>query len=170
MQPRIRHCDHSHFSQKLWQSHYPYPCSRSPRNHCNSTPNVSYRKESDTKPVAIATTGSIFTSITVIRQSQHPSIWSLRHDVSCCCNGRLLELYMWNWLLFLSACDLETVSYVTRRIWKASAQAPHWQILETYWNTTKQQNNIWFTAFEVRKKEILKEACWSNSPCWILHA
>jgi hypothetical protein len=56
--------------------------------------------------------------------------------------GRLLELYMWNRQLFMSASDLEKVSYATRHVAKALAEAPHWQIIETYWNTTMQQNNI----------------------------
>jgi hypothetical protein len=73
--------------------------------------------------------------------------------------GRLLELYMWNRRLFMNATDLETASYATRRVAKALGEAPHWQIIETYWNTTMQQNNIWSIAFEARLKEILKEVC-----------
>jgi len=73
--------------------------------------------------------------------------------------GRLLELYMWNRWRFMIASDLETVSYATRRVAKAFAEAPHWSIIETYWNTTMQQNNIWSIAFEARTKEILKEVC-----------
>jgi hypothetical protein len=49
--------------------------------------------------------------------------------------SRLLELYMWNRLPFMTASDLETVSYARRRIAKALAEAPHWQIIEMYWNT-----------------------------------
>jgi hypothetical protein len=71
--------------------------------------------------------------------------------------GRLLELYMWNGRLFMSASDLEKVSYAMRRVAKALAEAPHWQIIETYWNTTMQQNNIWSIAFEACAKEILTE-------------
>jgi hypothetical protein len=73
--------------------------------------------------------------------------------------GRLLELYMWNRRRFMSASDLETVSYAMQRVAKPLAEAPHWQIMETYWNTAMQQNNIWSIAFEVRTKEILKEVC-----------
>jgi len=40
--------------------------------------------------------------------------------------GRLLEHYMWNRQLFMSASDLETVSYATRRVANALAEAPHW--------------------------------------------
>jgi len=40
--------------------------------------------------------------------------------------SRLLELYMWNRRPFMSASNLETVSYATRRIAKALAEAPHW--------------------------------------------
>jgi len=60
---------------------------------------------------------------------------------------------------FMSASDLETVSNTTRRVWKALAAAPHWQIIETYWNTSIQQNNIWSIAFEACTKEMLKEIC-----------
>jgi len=84
--------------------------------------------------------------------------------------GRLLELYMCNRRPFTSASDLEMVSYATRRVAKALAEGPHWQIIETYWNTTMQQNNMWSIAFEARTKEILKEVCWINGPRWILHA
>jgi len=66
---------------------------------------------------------------------------------------------MWNRWPFKSARDLETVSYATRLNVKVLADAPHWQIIETYWNTSMQQNNIWSIAFEARTKEILKEVC-----------
>jgi hypothetical protein len=66
---------------------------------------------------------------------------------------------MWNRRPFLSANDLETVSYATRSVSKALTEGPHWQIIETYWNTAMQQNNIWSIAFEARTKEILKEVC-----------
>jgi hypothetical protein len=56
--------------------------------------------------------------------------------------GRLLELYMWNRQPFMSASDWETVSYATQPVSKALAEAPHWEIIETYRNTTIQQNNI----------------------------
>jgi hypothetical protein len=59
----------------------------------------------------------------------------------------------------MSASDWEIVSYATQRFSKALAEALHWQIIETYWNTAMQQNNIWFIAFEARTKEILKEVC-----------
>jgi hypothetical protein len=73
--------------------------------------------------------------------------------------GTLLELYMWNRSPFMSASDLETVSYATQRVSKAFADGPHCQIIGTYWNTTMQQNNIWSIAFEARTKDILKEVC-----------
>jgi hypothetical protein len=73
--------------------------------------------------------------------------------------GRLLKLYMWNRPPCMSASDLETVSYAMRHVSKALAEAPHWQTIETYWNTAMQQNNIWSIAFEARTKEILKEVC-----------
>jgi hypothetical protein len=49
--------------------------------------------------------------------------------------GRLIELYMWNRQPFMSASNLEMVSYATQRAVKALAEAPHWQIIEKYWNT-----------------------------------
>jgi hypothetical protein len=66
---------------------------------------------------------------------------------------------MWNRWPVVSARYLETVSYGMRHISKALAEAPHWQIIETYWNTAMQQNNIWSIAFEVHTKEFLKEIC-----------
>jgi hypothetical protein len=83
---------------------------------------------------------------------------------------RLLELYIWNRRPFMSASDLETVSCATQRVAKILAQAPHWQIIETYWTTPMQQNNIWSIAFEARTKEILKDVCRINAPRWICHA
>jgi hypothetical protein len=73
--------------------------------------------------------------------------------------GRLLEGYMWNRPPFVSARDLETVSYAMRHHSIALAEASHWQIIETYRNTAIQPNSIWPTAFEVRSKEILKKVC-----------
>jgi len=84
--------------------------------------------------------------------------------------GRLLELCMWNRRPFMSASNLETVSYAMRHVATALAEAPHRYIIETYWITAMQQNNIWSIAFEARTKEILKEVCWINGPRWILHA
>src|SRR5258705_13986573 len=78
--------------------------------------------------------------------------------------GRLLELYMWNRRPFMSATDLETISYAMRRVANALAKAPYWQIIETYWNTAMQQINIGSIAFEPRTKEILKEECLINGP------
>ena len=83
--------------------------------------------------------------------------------------GRLMELCMSNRWPFMSASDLEMVSYAMRRAAKALAEAPHWQIIETYWNTAMQQNNIWSIAFEACTKQILNEVCCSNGPRWILH-
>jgi len=40
--------------------------------------------------------------------------------------GRLLELYMWNRCPFMSATDLVTVSYATRRVSKSLAEAFYW--------------------------------------------
>jgi hypothetical protein len=73
--------------------------------------------------------------------------------------GRLLELYIWNRRPFMSASDLQTASCATQRVAKALDEAPHWQIIVTYWNTAMQQNNIGSIAFEGHTKEILKEVC-----------
>jgi len=59
----------------------------------------------------------------------------------------------------MSASDWEIVSYAARRVAKAFAEASHWPITETYWNTALQQNNISSVAFEARTKEILQEVC-----------
>jgi hypothetical protein len=83
--------------------------------------------------------------------------------------GRLLELSMCNRRPFTSANKFETVNHWTRRISKAVAEAPHWQIIGTYCNTSMQQDNIWSLAFEVHTMEILKEVFWSNSQRWLLH-
>jgi len=77
---------------------------------------------------------------------------------------------MWNRQPLMSASDLEMVSYATRRVAKALAEAPHWLITETYWNTAMQQNKFWSVAFEARTNEILNEVCCINGPHSILHA
>jgi hypothetical protein len=59
----------------------------------------------------------------------------------------------------VSASYLEMISYEMRRVSKALAEAPHWQIIETYGNTAMQQNNIRSIAFKARTKEIVKEVC-----------
>ena len=59
----------------------------------------------------------------------------------------------------MCASDLEMVSYAMQRITKALAEGPHWQIIETYWITAIEQNNIRSITFEARTKEILKEVC-----------
>jgi len=66
---------------------------------------------------------------------------------------------MWNRRPFMSASNLEMVSYATRHIAKALAEGPHGQIIEMYWNTAMQQDNIWSIEFEARTEEILKEVC-----------
>jgi hypothetical protein len=52
--------------------------------------------------------------------------------------GRHLELYMWNRRLLMNSSELEMVSYATQSVARALAESPHWQIIETYWNTTMQ--------------------------------
>jgi hypothetical protein len=106
------------------------------------------------QPQAVSTPRSMVSGSRSIHRFGHSDMTRLVFAT-----GRLLELYMWNRRPFMSASDLETVSYATRRVAKALAEAPHWQIIETYWNTAMQQNNIWSIAFEARTKEILKEVC-----------
>jgi hypothetical protein len=84
--------------------------------------------------------------------------------------GRLLELYICNRLLFMSAIKLEMISYATRSVTKVLAEAPDWQIIEKYWNTAMQQNNFWSIAFEAPTREILNKLCWVIHARWILHA
>jgi hypothetical protein len=71
--------------------------------------------------------------------------------------SRLLKLYIRTRRPFISTSGLEIVSYATQLVSKAPAEAPHWSIMETYWDTPMQQNNIWSIAFEQCTKEILKE-------------
>jgi len=106
------------------------------------------------QPQAVSTPRSMVSGSRSIHRFGHSDMTRLVFAT-----GRLLELYMWNRRPFVSASDLETVRYATRRVAKALAEAPHWQIIETYWNTAMQQNNIWSIAFEERTKEILKEVC-----------
>jgi hypothetical protein len=73
--------------------------------------------------------------------------------------ANLLELYMWHRRPIRSPSELEMASYGTRSVAKAFAEGTYWQIIETYWNTAIQQNNIWSIAFGPPTKEILKEVC-----------
>jgi hypothetical protein len=73
--------------------------------------------------------------------------------------GRLLTLYMWNRQPLMCGSDLEMVTYTTRHIAKALPQGPHLQIIETYWNTALEQNNIWSISFEPPTKKILNKDC-----------
>jgi hypothetical protein len=71
--------------------------------------------------------------------------------------GRLLHLYLWPRPLFMSASNWEMVIYATQRVAKPLVEAPHWQVIEKYWNTSMQQNCMWSLAFGASTKEILKE-------------
>jgi len=55
--------------------------------------------------------------------------------------GRLLELHMLNRRPFMGASDVKTVRYGMRPVAKVLAEAPHWQIIETYWNTAMHQSH-----------------------------
>jgi len=64
----------------------PIPNPEGPRDQYKSTPNASYWKGSETEVVGIGTAGCVYTLTNGLQQSQHPLIWSLRHDVSCVCD------------------------------------------------------------------------------------
>jgi hypothetical protein len=63
-----------------------------------------------------------------------------------------MELDKWNRWPVISPSDSETVCYTTRHITKTLAEAPPWQIIEKYWNTSMQQNDIWSIALEAGTK------------------
>jgi len=117
------------------------------------------------QPQAESTCQSMGTESRIVHRFGHSDMMRLVFAT-----GRLLELNIWNRRPFMSASNLETVSYGTRSVSKALAEAPHWHIIETYWNTAIQQNNIWSIAFEAHTHVIFKEVCWSNGPHWILDA
>jgi len=89
------------------------------------------------QPPAVCTPWSMVSSSRSIHRFGHSDMTRLVFAT-----GRLLDLKIWNWRPFTSASDLEMVSYAMRRTAKALAEAPHWQTIETYWNTAMQQNNI----------------------------
>ena len=70
---------------------------------------------------AVSTPRSVVSGSHIIHRFGHSDMTRLIFST-----GRLLELYMWNKRPFISASDLETGSYATRCIAKASAEAPHW--------------------------------------------
>jgi len=123
------------------------------------------QREWQLQPQALSTPQSMVYGSRSVHWFGHSDIRRLEFTT-----GRLLELYMWNRRPFMSASDLEMVRYAMRHVAKALAEGLYWEIIEKYWNTAMQQNNIWSIAFEARRNEILKEVCWSNGPRWILHA
>jgi len=64
---------------------------------------------------------------------------------------------------------MEMVCYAAHCSAHAIADTPDRQIIETYWNTAVQEHKICSIALEAHTKEILKQACRSNDPHWILH-
>jgi len=82
---------------------------------------------------------------------------------------RLLELYMWNGRPFMSASDFEMVRYATQLISKALAEAPHLQIIATYWVTAMHQNTVWSIPFGACTMQILKTVCWIDGSPWSIH-
>lgn len=59
----------------------------------------------------------------------------------------------------MSASDWQMPSDATQHFVSALADALHWQIIEQYWNTSKQQNNIWSILFEGCTNKIWKKIC-----------
>jgi len=51
------------------------------------------------------------------------------------------------------------VSYARQPVAKAYAEYPHSQIIDKYWNTAMEPNNVWLIAFEAPTTEILIEVC-----------
>jgi len=96
-----------------------------------ATENNQRQRQWQLQMPAVSTPRSVVSGSRSIHQFGHSDLKRLVFAT-----GRLLELYMWNRRLFMSASDLETVSYATRRISNAFGEAPHWRIIETYWNTT----------------------------------
>ena len=70
---------------------------------------------------AVSTPRSVVSSSRSIQRFGHSD---MTHPVFE--TGRLLELYIRNRRPFVSASDLERVSYVTQRVANALAEAPHW--------------------------------------------
>ena len=106
------------------------------------------------RPQTVSTPRSMLSSSCSIHRSGHSDMTWLGFET-----GRLMELYMWNRSPFMSASHLEMVSYAMRCLVKVLAEAPHWQIIETYWNTAMQQNKIRSIPFEACTKEILRDLC-----------
>ena len=104
------------------------------------------------QPQAVSTPRSVVSSSRSIHRFVHSYLTRL-----VCATGRLMEFYMRNRWPFMSASAWETVSYATRPAGKSFAEATYWQIIDKYWNTAMQQNNIWSIAFEAYTKEILQE-------------
>jgi len=116
------------------------------------------------QPQAVSTPRLMVSRIHNIHRFSHSDMMHVVFATS-----RLLELYILNRQRFMSASNLEMVSYTTRRVANAFAEATHWQIIEMYCNTAIQQNNIWSIAFEAHRMTILTDVCWSHGECRILH-
>jgi len=82
---------------------------------------------------------------------------------------RLLECDMLITGLWIGASDLKQICYAMRHVAKWLTETPYWQIIEKYWNTTIQQNNIWSIAFVAQTKEIMIEVWQRNGPYWLFH-
>jgi hypothetical protein len=79
------------------------------------------QRQGQLQPQAVSTPRSVVSRSRSIHRFGHSDLMRLVFAT-----GRLLELYMCNRWPFISASDLETVSYTTRRVAQALAEAPHW--------------------------------------------
>jgi hypothetical protein len=71
---------------------------------------------------------------------------------------------MWNTQPCMSGSNLKIVSYALRRIGKALPEASHWQIIETYWNTSMQQYNILVHSIQATHKDDLERYMLKQRP------
>jgi len=85
-----------------------------------ATERIQRQRQWHLQTQAVSTPRSVVSGSRSIHQFGHSDMTRLVFAT-----GRLLELYMWNRQPLMTASDLETVSYATRRIAKASAEAPH---------------------------------------------
>jgi hypothetical protein len=110
------------------------------------------QRQRQLQPQALSTPRSVVSGIHRIHRFSHSVIMRLVFGMT-----KLPELYMWNRRPFMSSSHLERVRCAMRQIAKVLAKASHWSIIEMYWNTPLQQNNIWSIAFEAHTQDIMKE-------------
>jgi len=84
------------------------------------------QRQCQLQPQALSTPRSMVSGSRSIHRFGHSDITHLVVTM-----GRRLELYIWNSQPFMSATDLETVSYAMRQVSKALTAAQYCQIIET---------------------------------------